>query len=214
MVLLDQNQVHITHRPRLTLPLLLALAALALGFAGLAARGFDAAGMRFGAQLIWRFDAFVLFAALAARPAGQFIAPLRPLADKGRPLLQGFAAVMGVFFAFLLVSGLSAMPDGVASWGVTAGMTAFILFTGAVTLVLWASLSRRFCEAVGVRACRAMTGMAVVYFWLCYVLLGVALSSGQGGPSLFHSASVIFLLAALIARIAGRFFTVRNRTMA
>lgn len=210
---LDHDARLCASRPRLSLPLLLALGALGAGVAGFALRGFDPNGLRFGTQLVWHVSALVLFAALAARPAGQMLAPLRGAAGLGRPLLQGLCAVMGVFFFFLLLPGLFAMPDDMEPRGVTAGMTIFIAFTGAVTLVLAASVSRRFCERLGERASRALLGMAVIYFWLCHVLIALTRLSGQGSEGFFYALTLVLLLSAPLARLAGRFL-VRSHTPA
>ncbi len=196
-----QSAIRPAESQPMTLPVLLALAALALGIGAFALRGFDQNGLRLGAQTIWRLGGLVLFAALIARPAG---ALLPAVADEGRPLLQGFCAVMGVFFGFLLVPAIFTIPDGVQTQGVTAGMVVFILFTGAVTLVLAASVNRGLCASVGEKACRAMLAIAVVFFWLCHVLIALARLSGQGEESLFHQAILVLLPGALLARWVAR----------
>jgi hypothetical protein len=152
----------------------------------------------------------VFFAALVAGPLGRLIPVLHLLADKSRPLLQGFCAAMGVYFAFILLPNLFAVPDGVRPAGITAGTTVFVLFTGGVTVVMAASVSHGFCDKVGPRACRTMLGLGTIYFWLCYSLIGLAHISGPHRPDLFYELSLILMLTGLFARFADRFFERRN----
>ena len=146
------------------------------------------------------------FAALVAGPLGRLIPVFHVLADKGRPLLQGFCAAMGVYFAFILLPNLFAVPDGLRPAGITAGMTMFVLFTGSVTLVMAAAVNSGLCDKVGPRACRTMLGVAVIFFWLCYSLMGLAHISGPHRPDLFYELSLILMLTGLFARFADRFF--------
>ena len=195
-------------RPRLRLPALVsfvALLALAVFAAGFTLRGFSDNGVRFGTQLVWRFNSLVFFAALVAAPLGRMIPALAPLADKSRPLLQGFCAAMAVYFAAILLPNLVAVPDGVRPAGITAGMTFFAIFTGTVTLVLAAAVNRSLCEKVGRQGCRAMLGIAAIYFWACYSLIGLAHISGPHRPDSYYEISVILMLAALFVRFGEHF---------
>jgi hypothetical protein len=182
-----------------------ALLALAVFFAGCALRGFSDNGVRLGTQLLWRLGCLVFFAALVAGPLGRLIRPLKALAGKDRPLLQGFCAVLAVYFAAILLPNLFAISDGIRPAGVTAGMTVFILFTGSVTLVMTVAVNRSLCDKVGRRACRAMLGLSVIYFWLCYSLIGLAHISGPHRPDGFYELSVILMVAGLLARFAERY---------
>jgi hypothetical protein len=210
MVLLDSAILRTSatgRRP--SMPLVIALMALVVGLAGLAF-GLDQNRLGFATQLVWRFNCLVFFAALVAGPLGRLIPLLHVLADKGRPLLQGFCAAMGVYFAFILLPNLFAVPDGVRPAGITAGTTMFVLFTGSVTLVMAAAVHGGFCDKVGPRACRTMLGVAVIYFWLCYSLIGLAHISGPHRPDLFYELSLILMLSGLFVRFADRFFAGRN----
>jgi hypothetical protein len=196
-------------RPQLTVPMLIALAAVAVGLSGWAMGGFDTGALRSGTQLIWRFNLLVFFAALMAGPIGR-LTPLTWFAGKGRPLLQGFCAVIGVHIGFILLPALVAVPDGVQDKGITAGVTVFILFTGSVALVLAAAVNRTLCARVGEQACRAMLGLSVIYFWLCFGLIGLAHITGPHQPDAFYELSVILMVVALLARFADRFVEFRN----
>lgn len=217
MVALD-NAAHFDVSPRrswhLTTPLLLALAAAAVFFAGFALRGFSDNGLRFGTQLAWRFNCLVFFAALVAGPLGRLVPPLHRLADKGRPMLQGFCAAMAVYFAAILVPNLLAVPDGIHHTGITAGMTFFTFFTGSVTLVMAAAINRSLCRQVGEKACRTMLGIAAIYFWLCYSLIGLAHISGPHRPDSFYEISVILMVMALLLRFAEHFLHSRQQVSA
>jgi hypothetical protein len=196
-------------RPRLSAPLLIALAALVVGLCGYAWGGFDTGALAGGTQMVWRFSLLVFFAALVAGPLGR-LTPFAWFAGKSRALLQGFCAVVGVHAAFILLPNLFAVPDGVQSNGVTAGATFFIVFTGSVALVMTAAVNRGLCERVGDKACRAMLGVSVIFFWLCFSLIGLAHITGPHKPDPFYELSVILMVAALLGRFADRFFAARN----
>ncbi|MBV9548566.1 MAG: hypothetical protein JO256_02715 [Alphaproteobacteria bacterium] len=195
-------------RPSFTL-VFFTLLALLVFTTGFALRGFGDNGVRFGTQLVWRLGSLVFFAALVIGPLGR-LPSLHLLADKSRAMLQGFCAVLGVYFASLLVPNLFAVSDGVRPAGITTGMTIFILFTGSVTLVLSAAASRSLCDRVGQKACRAMLGIAVAYFWLCYSLIGLAHISGPHRPDNYYEFSVILMLIGLLARFAAHFVSARR----
>jgi hypothetical protein len=208
MVALD-NAAHLDALPprclHLRLPLLLMLAAMAVFFASFALRGFSDNGIRFGTQLVWRFGSLVFFAALIAGPLGRLVPPLHWLDNKGRPLLQGFCAVMAVYFGTLLVPNLFAVPDGIRPGGITVGMTFFAVFTGCVTLVMAAAVNRGLAGQLGEKASQAMLGIAAIYFWLCYSLIGLAHISGPHRPDEFYEISVILMVLALLARFTEHF---------
>ena len=210
MIALDTAHFDASPRPRLTLPLVLALAAAMLFFAGLGLRGFSDNGLRLGTQLAWRFNSLLFFAALVAGPLGRLVPSLHMLADKGRPLLQGFCAAMAVYFAAILLPNIAAVPDGVQPGGITMGMTAFAAFTGMVTLVMVAAVNRGLCEQVGEKGCRTMLGIAVIYFWLCYSLIGLAHISGPHRPDSYYEFSVILMIGALLLRFSEHFLRRRS----
>jgi hypothetical protein len=217
MVALD-NAAHFDAPPRrsphLTLPLGLMLAAVMVFFASFALRGFSDNGIRFGTQLVWRFNSLIFFAALVAEPLGRMVPPLHGLADKGRPLLQGFCAAMAVYFGVLLVPNLLAVPDGIRPTGITAGMTFFVFFTGSVTLVLAAAVNRSLRGQLGEKASRAMLGIAMIYFWLCYSLIGLAHITGPHRPDAFYEISVMLMIVALLARFTEHFLRSREQASA
>lgn len=196
-----------SQRLRLTAPLVLvlALATAAVFCTGFALRGFSDNGVRFGTQLVWRFNSLVFFAALVAGPLGRMLPPLHLLADKSRPLLQGFCAAMAVYFAAILLPNLVATPDGIRPAGITAGMAFFVFFTGTVTAVLATAVNRTLCARVGQKACRTMLGIGAIFFWLCYSLIGLAHISGPHRPDSYYEISVILMLLALLARFAEHF---------
>jgi hypothetical protein len=210
MVVLDNNALLHASRPRPTAALLIGLAALVVGLCGLLFYRADDNPLGMATQLVWRFNGLVFFAALVAGPLGRLIPRLSLLADKSRPLLQGFCASMGVYFAFILLPNLFAVPDGVRPQGITAGMTLFVLFTGSVTLVMAAAVNRALCEQVGNRACRTMLGVATIYFWLCHTLIALAHISGPQREDLFYELSLMLMLTGFFARFADRFFEKRN----
>jgi hypothetical protein len=209
MAFLDHGIAFDTRAPRLSRPpfavSMAVLLALAVFAAALVLRGFGDNGVRFGTQLVWRFNSLFFFVALVAGPLGRLVPPLRGLADKGRLLLQGFCAAMLVYFAAILVPNLLAVPDGVREGGITAGMTFFVAFTGTVTLVMAAAVNRGLCERVGRKACRAMLGVATIYFWLCYSLIGLAHISGPHRPDTYYELSVILMVIALLVRFGEHF---------
>ena len=199
-----------TPRPPVAV-LLVTLLALAVFATGFALRDFSDNGVRFGTQLVWRFNSLLFFAALVAGPLGRLVPRLRPLADQGRPLLQGFCAAMAVYVAAIVAPNLFTVSDGVRPGGITAGMTFFVAFTGSVTLVLAAAVNRSLCQHVGRKACRAMLGLAAVYFWLCYSLIGLAHISGPHRPDIYYETSVMLMVAALLVRFAEHFVSHWNR---
>ena len=210
MVALDNHAPLHRSRPRPTAALLIALTALTVGLGGLLLYRADDTPLGMATQSVWRFNCLVFFAALVAGPIGRLVPGLSLLADKSRPLLQGFCAAMGVYFAFILVPNLLAVPDGVQPRGITAGTTFFVLFTGSVTLVMAAAANRALCRRFGNRACRTMLGVAAIYFWLCYGLIGLAHISGPHRHDPFYELSVMLMVVALLVRFADRFFENRN----
>jgi hypothetical protein len=207
MVALDHSAPFETPGPaRLPFAVLFCgLLAVAVFFAGCALRGFSDNGVRLGTQLLWRLGCLVFFAALVAGPLGRLVRPLKALADKDRSLLQGFCTVLAVYFAAILLPNLFAISDGTRPAGITAGMTFFILFTGGVTLVMTAAVNRSLSLALGRRACRTMLGLSVIYFWLCYGLIGLAHISGPHRPDGFYELSVILMVVGLLVRFAERY---------
>lgn len=181
------------------------LLAVAVFLAGFGVRGFSDNGVRLATQWLWRLDCLVFFAALVAGPLGRLIRPLRALADSDRSLLQGFCTVLAVYFAAILLPNVLAVPDGVHPGGISAGMTLFVFFTGSIALVMAVAVNRSLCSKVGARACRAMLGVSVIYFWLCYSLMGLAHISGPHRPDSFYEISVILMVAGLLTRFAERF---------
>jgi hypothetical protein len=186
-----------------------ALAVAAL-LAGLVLREFSDEGVRLGTLLVWRLGCLVFFAALVAGPLGRLIRPLRALADKDRPLLRGFCTVLAVYLVAILLPNLLAVPGGIRPAGITAGMVFFVAFTGGVTLVMATALHRSLCRKVGRKACRAMLGVSVIYFWLCYGLIGLAHISGPHRPDVFYELSVILMVTGLLVRFAERFIRSRR----
>jgi hypothetical protein len=191
--------------PQATTALAIAALALAVFVTGFALRGFTDNGLRFGTQLVWRFNCVVFFAALVTAPLGRMVPAMQALAGATRPLLQGFCAAMAVYFASLLLPNLLAVPDGIRPAGITAGMTVFTFFTGSVTLVMAAAANRSLCERVGPTACRTMLGVSAIFFWLCYSLIGLAHISGPHRPDSFYELSVILMVLALLVRFGERF---------
>jgi len=55
-----------------------------------------------------------------------------------------------------------------------------------------------------------MLGIAAIYFWLCYSLIGLAHISGPHRPDGFYEMSVILMILALLARFTERFFLSRQ----
>lgn len=186
------------------------LLAVAVFLAGLTLRGFGDEGVGLGTLLVWRLGCLVFFAALVAGPLGRMIRPLRVLADKDRPLLRGFCAVLAVYFMAILLPGLLAVPDGTRPAGITAGMVFFVAFTGGVTLVMATAVHHSLRRKVGRKACRAMLGVSVIYFWLCYGLIGLAHISGPHRPDAFYELSVILMVAGLLVRFAERLIRSRR----
>jgi hypothetical protein len=73
-----------------------------------------------------------------------------------------------------------------------------------------AAVSHRLAARIGDRASRAVLGMALIYFWLCYSLIGLAHISGPHREDRFYEASLILMVVGLLARFSGRFFENRN----
>jgi hypothetical protein len=209
MVALDHDVAF--GRPDVAMPrppfavMMAVLLALAVFAAGVLLRGFGDNGVRLGTQLVWRFNSGLFFLALVIGPLGRMIPPLHVLADKGCVLMQGFCAGMLVYFAAILVPNLLAVSDGVSGGGITAGMTFFAVFTGTVTLVMAAAVNRSLCTRVGRKACRAMLGIAAIYFWMCYSLIGLAHISGPHRPDSYYELSVILMVSALLLRFGEHF---------
>jgi len=212
MVALDHSVHFDTVRaPRVPTAILVCAAlALAVFAAGFALRGFSDNGLRLGTQVVWRLGTLVFFGALVAGPAGRLVPALRRLADPDRPMLQGFCAVLAVYFAALLLPNLFAVSDGIRPVGISAGMTIFIFFTGSVTLVMAAAVNRSLCAQFGEKACRTMLGLSVIYFWLCYSLIGLAHISGPHRPDAYYEVSVILMVAGLLARFTEHFIRGRR----
>jgi hypothetical protein len=50
-----------------------------------------------------------------------------------------------------------------------------------------------------------MLGLSVIYFWLCYGLIGLAHISGPHRPDGFYELSVILMVVGLLVRFAERY---------
>jgi hypothetical protein len=201
----SRNQIGKVRLPHFTLTHAIILMALCLALAVFVARGFSDNGLRLATQTVWRFNFLIFFGALLAGPVGRLVPHLQRVAEASRDLLQGFCGGMAVYFALILLPNMVTVPDGISREGVTPGMTLFIILTGTVTLVMASAASRRLCAAVGDKACATMLGLAAIYFWLCYSLIGLAHISGPHRPDSFYELSVILMVVGLLARFADRF---------
>jgi hypothetical protein len=203
MVVLDNSAVLDRQKvplPKISLPAAVAFAAMAIVIASWAVRGFSDNGFRLASQNAWRFAALVFFAALMVGPLGRLVPALRRLEGQSRFLTWGFCASYGVYLvSVLLPNGIGAAP------GASIAVTVFILFGGGVTLVMALARSPHMAERIGPAAQRALLGVSVIYFWLCYALMGLAHLSHPHRPDAFYGYSLSLMIVALLACFADRF---------
>jgi hypothetical protein len=143
---------------------------------------------------------FAFFLAITAGPVGRLIPGLRRLADRSRFFGWGFCASYGVYLMAVL------LPDAFGMAGMahrpSAATTLFVLFGAGVTLVMALALTPRMAERAGEPTQRALLGVAVIYFWLCYALMGLAHLSHPHRPDGFYGLSLSLMILALLLRFA------------
>ena len=164
----------LTHR-RFPLWGLIALSATLISLGGLAVRGFDENGLRFGNQLAWRFALLVYFAAIVAGPVMRFVPRLGQAAEVQRQLIWGFCASFAVYLASLIVPN-TLTPPSLDHEGLTFGMALFAIFGAALTTVVAYVASPQ--PSLSERSRRAILGTGLSYYWLAYTLTGLSHLSG------------------------------------
>lgn len=200
MVALDNGTVF--HRekvpfrlPRFSVPAAIALVAAGVLAYSLALRNFEDNGFRLASQNAWRFGCFVFFAAIMAGPAARLIPPLRRLEDMSCRLFQGFCACYAIYLLSVL------LPNSFSFEGAPA-VDLFVMFSSGVTLVMALALTPRMAQVAGDATRRALLGVAAIYFWLCYALMGLAYISHPHRPDDFYGFSLSLMLVALLVRFA------------
>ena len=183
---------------------IIALVAALLGFGAMAVHGFNDRGLRLGSELDWRFASLVFFIAIAAGPVCRML-PLAICRDSEAPrrqLIWGFCASYAVFLAATLLPNTI---GGVTHQDLTAGMTVFAIFGGAIVVVLAYATGQGAAVLLGEPARRALLCVASAFFWLTYALTGLAHLSGPHRPDAFYGVSLSLMIMALLLRFADRF---------
>ncbi len=177
--------------------------AIALVLGAILARDFSENGFRLGSQFAWRYASLVFFAALVAEPAcrmaSHFFAHFQTPEKIGPRLIWGFCASYGVYLLSIF------LPNALHP---SLGATMMVLFGGGVVLVM-ALTAVPLRGLHGIRwekARRALSGTAMVYFWLCYCVMALARISGPHRPDAFYDISLSLMLVGLLVRYANRWF--------
>jgi hypothetical protein len=185
--------------PEFSLPAALALVAAGLVAYSLALRGFSDNGFRLASQTVWRHGCLVFFAAIIAGPLARLIPPLRSLENISCQLFWGFCATYAIYLLSVLLPNLFAPESG--------GLGLFVMFGSGVTLVMALALTPRMADIAGDAVRRALLGVAAIYFWLCYALMGLAYISHPHRPDDFYGFSLGLMLVALLVRFADSYRT-------
>jgi hypothetical protein len=188
--------------PKISLVGGIALAAGAVAFATLAARGFSGDGYRLASQNAWRFACLVFFAALMAGPLGRLIPPLQRREEDSCKLFWGFCASYAVYLLAVLAPNVLGVDN--LGHSQSAATTLFVLFGAGVTMVMALALAPRMGEIAGGGAQRALLGVSAIYFWLCYALMGLSYISRPHRPDDFYGLSLCLMIVALLTRFADR----------
>ncbi len=188
---------------------IIAAAAALVFVGGLAARGINDNGLRFGSQLAWRFACVVYFAAIVADPVTHLVPFLGAyrMGKDNRQLLWGFCASFGVFLTSILVPNTFALPSP-GREGLTVGMGLFVLFGAGLTMVVaYAAVPHRNLNE---SARRTILGAGLSYFWAAYALTALSRLSGPHRPDMFYGISLTLMVTALLLRFADRFVAKRK----
>jgi hypothetical protein len=205
-VLLDTPRIQIGRVSFFGLSGFTTLIAILIVLTAISAQGFSGNGFRLGSQLAWRFAFFVFFAMLAVGPICN-LAPFgfcRFLGPQRRQLVWSFCAAFDVYLLSVFVPNLL-LPAALQQDGVSAGMTLFILFGGALVAIMAYAATSHAATLLGERAQRAILAVAATYFWLCYALAGLGRISGPHRPDWFYGVSLCLMIVALLLRFADRF---------
>jgi hypothetical protein len=182
---------------------IIAAIAVLVGLCAMVVHGFDDRGLRLASELDWRFASFVFFAAAVTGPLCRIL-PLAICKQSGalrRQMIWGFCASYGVFLAMTLLPNTL---GGVLHADLTAGMTVFSIFGGAIVAVMAYAASRDAAALVGEPARHALLTVAGGFFWLTYALTGLAHLSGPHRPDGFYGISLSLMILALLLRYADR----------
>jgi hypothetical protein len=183
---------------------LIALAAAAtalLAAAAFAWSGFGDNGLRAASAIATRFASLIFFAALAAGPLSRLLpgAMFRAIGAARRDVLLGFCAS----YAIYVVSVIG--PHLLWAEGLTAGMAGFTIFSGIILAALAGASTGWFENRLGRPSQRAILGVAAAYFWLCFVLTGIAHISGPHRPDGYYGFCLSLMVAVLLLRFADSF---------
>lgn len=181
----------------------IASGALVVVIATIILNGFSDNGFRLASQFAWRYTSVAYFAALVVVPSSNllahFHAGLRLHDNVGRKLIWGFCASYGVYLLSIF------LPNVVDP---SAGAALMFFFSAAVVIVMAATaapLKALGCGAViGEATRRALSGTAMIYFWLCYSLTALARISGPHRPEDYYPVILVLMIAALLIRFADR----------
>jgi len=192
---------------------IVAAIAVLVGLCAMVVHGFDDRGLRLASELDWRFASFVFFAAAVTRPLCRIL-PLAICKQSGtlrRQMIWGFCASYAVFLAMTLLPNTL---GGVLHADLTAGMTVFSIFGGAIVAVMAFAASRGASVLVGEPARHALLTVAGGFFWLTYALTGLAHLSGPHRPDGFYGISLSLMILALLLRYADHLIVRLRRTQA
>jgi hypothetical protein len=183
---------------------LIAMAAAAtalLAAAAFAWHGFGDNGLRAASAIATRFASLVFFAALAAGPISRLFpgAVFRAIGAARRDVLLAFCAS----YALYVISVIG--PHLLWAEGLTAGMAGFTIFSSIILAAMAGASTGWFESHLGKPAQRAILGVAAAYFWLCFVLAGIAHISGPHRPDGYYGFCLSLMVAALLLRFADSF---------
>jgi hypothetical protein len=169
-------------------------------------RGFSGNGFRLGSQLAWRYTCLVFFTALVSGPLCRLTAHFLPAwtapETLGRKLIWGFAASYGIYLLSVFLPNVIEL---------SAGASLMTLFGSLVVLVMAACaapikrLGGKTILPEKIR--RVLLGIALAYFWLCYVVMALARISAPYLPDAFYIISLCLMIAGLLVRYAERWIS-------
>lgn len=189
----------------------IALVSLLLVLGAALMRGFSENGFRLGSQLAWRYGCFMFFLALIGGPLCRIALRLSPglslSVSLSRKLVWGFCASYGIYLLSVFI------PNVIQP---SAGATLMVLFGGGVSLIMavttapLARLGRPPLIPNNIR--RALFGISVIYFWLCYSLMALARIYGPHRPDAYYGISLCLMVAGLLLRYADRWLVRKENT--
>lgn len=153
------------------------------------------------ATMTSRFATVVFALAMVVEPIGRLF-PVRftqAAAQERSGLMLGFVVTSFVSLGCLLA------PSQLHSQEMSVPAVAYAAFTSLILIVMLFSSHPATVRLIGAPVWRSLQRIAMAYFWMVFVLIGIDHMVGPHRPDGWHGFAVLLLVGALLIRFADAF---------